>query len=105
MVLGQVLKGMSPTDEPVAGRKNEPMMPVAWTKSYRGGRVFTTTMGAATDMVNSGVRRMLVNGVFWCVGLEEAIKPDLDVSLVGKFEPREYGFNGHAKGMKPADYR
>ena len=49
LVLGQVVAGMKPTDKPVAGKKNDPMMPVAWTKTYQGeggkvGRVFTTTM-------------------------------------------------------------
>src|SRR5262245_4943208 len=29
LVLGQVLKGMKPTDEPVEGKQNDPMMPVA----------------------------------------------------------------------------
>lgn len=43
LVLGQVLEG---------GKKNDPMMPVAWTKTYSieggpTGRVFTTTMAAA----------------------------------------------------------
>ena len=30
LVLGQVLQGMKPTDAPVEGKKNDPMMPVAW---------------------------------------------------------------------------
>ena len=50
-----VLEGMQPTDEPLEGVKNNPMMPMAWTRTYQGvngtvGRVFTTTMGAATDL-------------------------------------------------------
>src|SRR2546426_3995576 len=50
LLLGAVLQGMKPSDEPVPGKPNDPMMPVAWTKTYtsaRGktGRVFTTTMG------------------------------------------------------------
>src|SRR5207237_1738159 len=54
LVLGEVLVGMKPTDKPLAGKKNEPMMPIAWTKSYaapRGktGRIFTTTMGASEE--------------------------------------------------------
>src|SRR5438128_8711478 len=31
LVLGQVLAGMKPSDPPVAGKQNEPMMPIAWT--------------------------------------------------------------------------
>jgi len=67
---GQVLAGMKPTDKPVAGRKNNPMMAMAWTKTYRStvtgkvGRVFTTTMGAATDLESEGLRRLLVNAAY-----------------------------------------
>src|SRR4051794_8880914 len=74
IVLGQVLKGMKSTDAPVEGKKNDPMMPVAWIKSYTGkqgkaARVFNTTMGAATDLETEGTRRLLVNAVYWAVGL------------------------------------
>ena len=66
LVLGQVLEGMKPTDKPVDGAKNAPMMPIAWIKTYQGaqgqaGRVFTTTMGAARDLPSEGLRRLLVN--------------------------------------------
>src|SRR3954449_3969715 len=43
LVLGQVLEGMQPADNPVAGKQNDPMMPVAWIKTG-SRRVFTTTM-------------------------------------------------------------
>ena len=33
LVLGQVLEGMKPTDKPVEGKVNDPMMPVAWVKT------------------------------------------------------------------------
>lgn len=105
LVLGQVLQGMEPSDPPVSGKKNDPMMPIAWTKSYEGGRVFCTTMGAATDLPSEGVRRMLVNATFWAVGLEEHINPDLNVEIVGEYSPTAYGFGGYKKGTKPADYQ
>ena len=108
LVLGQVLAGMTPDSEPVTGKKNEPMMPVAWTKTYaiEGGpigRVFTTTMGAATDLAAEGTRRMLVNACYWAVGLEDAIPTKSCVDLVGSFEPTPFGFNGARKGIKPGD--
>ena len=110
LVLGQVLEGMTPDAEPVTGedaKKNEPMMPVAWVKSYAieggpKGRVFTTTMGAATDLIAPGSRRMLVNACYWAVGLEDAIPAASDVGIVGSFEPTPFGFNGAKKGLKPA---
>jgi len=75
LVLGQVLVGMNPDDQPVDGKQNDPMMPVAWIKEKspekKLGRTFTTTMGSSTDLEREGTRRMLVNAAYWCVGLEE----------------------------------
>ena len=81
------------------------MMPVAWTKSYKGARIFNTTMGASTDLVAEGTRRMLVNGVYWCLGMESQIKADSSVELVGEFKPTAYGFGGFKKGVMPAAHR
>ncbi|HOQ86319.1 MAG TPA: ThuA domain-containing protein [Phycisphaerae bacterium] len=110
LVMGQVLEGMKPTDAPVAGSQNEPMMPVAWTKTYqiaegKPGRVFTTTMGAATDLESEGLRRLLVNAAYWCVGLEDKIPARANVELVGEYKPSPFGFAGHKKGVKPQDYK
>ena len=109
LVLGAVLAGMTPDSEPVDGAKNDPMMPVAWTKSYSidggpKGRSFTTTMGAATDLVAEGTRRMLVNACYWAAGLEEKIPAASNVDIVGTYEPTPFGFNGARKGLAPADY-
>ena len=108
--LGQVLKGMSPTDEPVEGKKNDPMMPVAWTKSYETkagekGRVFTTTMGASQDLTSAGTRRMLTNGCYWALGMEDKISPDSSVELVGEFKPSPFKMGGFKKGVKPVDHK
>ena len=78
---GDAMYGMRPDDGPPVAEKNNPMMPVAWTKSYRlpegrQGRVFATTMGASTDILSDGVRRMIVNGVYWALGMEERIPED-----------------------------
>ena len=108
IILGAVLAGMKPDDAPVEGKKNDPMMPVAWTKSYqvpdgKKGKVFTTTMGSASDLVSAGTRRMLVNGVYWCLDMEvpaEGTKAD----LVGEYKPTFYGFGSFKKGLKPTDY-
>jgi hypothetical protein len=108
LVLGQVLAGMNPTDPPVAGKKNDPQMPIAWIKTYQGaqgqvGRVFTTTMGAATDLASEGLRRLLVNAVYWCVGLDDQIPPHADVALVGSYQPSRFGFGGFKRGVKPSE--
>ncbi len=106
LVLGAVLEGMNPGDAPVEGALNEPMMPVAWTRTYTGtagkaARIFTTTMGSAQDLLNEPFRRLLVNAVYWAVGLESRIPARADVDLVGTYDPLPFKFGGAAKGLKP----
>ena len=113
LVLGQVLEGMTPDAKPVEGadaKKNDPMMPIAWTKTYSveggpTGRVFTTTMGAASDLAAAGTRRLLVNGCYWALGLEDQIPSASNVDLVGTFEPSPFRTNGYKPGVKPADLK
>lgn len=109
LVLGQVLVGMKADDKPLEGPKNDPMMPIAWTKTYTGtsgkpARIFTTTMGASLDLLNEGVRRLIVNATYWAVGLESKIPEKSNVAIVGKYEPTMFKFGGYTKGKKPADY-
>lgn len=110
LVLGQVVAGMKPTDPPVKGKKNEPMMPIAWVKSYTpaGGkpaRVFTSTMCCSRDLSSEGLRRLLVNASYWCLGMEEQIPSRAKVDLVGEYKPLPFRFGGHKKGVKPADLK
>jgi len=113
IILGQVINrdgefdendiffGMKPTDTKLATENNEGLkvndvlMPIAWTKSYqvsggKKGKAFTSTIGAATDMLNEGVRRLLINGIFWVMEAEVPEKANVD--LVGEFSPSAYGF-------------
>ena len=108
LLLGQVLTGIQPNDPPVAGKPNDPMLPVAWTNAYAGGvgrtsRVFTTTMGAADDFLNEAFRRLLVNAAFWAVGLESKIPPKTDVRIVGTYHPRSFLDQDYTKGVHPSD--
>jgi len=102
---GQILNGMTPDSPPAADKQQ---MPVAWVRTYtspsgKTGRVFTTTHGASEDLLNEGFRRMAVNAMLWAAGLENSIKADGDVSLVGPFQPSTFNFGGHVKGVKPAE--
>ena len=108
LILGQVLEGMQPTDPPAAGKQNDPMMPVAWVKSYTGkeghaARVFTTTMGAAQDLQNEPLRRLIVNACFWVLLMEDKIPARTNVDLVGEYQPLPFKFGGFAKGIQPSD--
>jgi hypothetical protein len=76
-------------------------MPIAWTREYKGGRIFTTTMGASQDLEAAGTRRMLVNASLWCVGLDKAIMPTLNVAIVGEYQPTPFGNDRFKKGVRP----
>ncbi|MEZ5944999.1 MAG: ThuA domain-containing protein [Planctomycetaceae bacterium] len=109
LVLGQVLSGMSSDTAPVEGKKNDPMMPVAWVKTYTGksgktSRVFCTTMGASQDLSSAGLRRLILNASLWGLELEDKITPDLSVDVVGDYDPIPFGFGKYAKGVKPSAY-
>ena len=119
LVLGQVVErdgerndndvrlGMRPTDSQLPGmvegkhgasdyNQNDPMMPVAWTKTYqlpggKKGKCFSTTMGASTDLLNEGMRRLLVNAVFW--SLDKEVPAKAEVGLVGSYNPSRFAFH------------
>lgn len=119
LLRGQVLKGMKPTDPPADYIKkrasdkqeqgvNSPMMPVAWTRELKNdagrvNKIFTTTMGAATDLQSEGTRRLVVNSVFWGLGLEVPAKANVD--YIGDYQPSMYSFKGYKKGVKPSDHK
>jgi len=121
IVLGQVvdrtadfdendpLLGMRPSDSKLPGSitkknkkgeeiemdQNDPMMPIAWTKTYQlpggqQGKSFATTAGASTDLLSEGTRRMMINAVFWCLDLDVPAKANVD--LVGVYEPTRFAF-------------
>jgi hypothetical protein len=102
---GIVLNGMDKT-APVDTTKH--LMPVVWVRerlsaSGKTARIFTTTHGASEDILNEGFRRLLVNAHLWCLGMEEAIAEDTDVSFVGPYHPSTFRFEGYRRGIRPAD--
>jgi type 1 glutamine amidotransferase len=110
IILGQVLTGMKADDKPVEGKQNNPMMPIAWTKTYTGkagkpARVFTSTIGASQDIQSEGVRRMFVNASYWALGIEDKLPAKAKVDIVGEFRPSRFAFKGFVKDRRPEDYR
>lgn len=102
---GQVLNGMTADAEP---DKTKELLPVAWVKNYavpsgKSGRAFATTHGASEDILNEGFRRMLVNAMFWAMGMEKAIKAKNNVDFVGPYKPTTFNFTGYKANVKPAD--
>jgi hypothetical protein len=108
LVWGQVLSGMHHDDPPVTGPKNEPLMPLIWTREYKGdsgkiSKIVATTAGAAVDLQNEGLRRLLVNACYWTTGLEDKIPAKADVDYVSPYNPSFFGFGKARKNVKPSD--
>ncbi len=127
LVLGEVVKrdgafdaddllyGMRPEDAtPVEGSKNDPMMPIAWTRSYMlpggvAGKCFTSTIGASTDLLNEGVRRLFANAAYWALDLNEQLpEGGANVELVGGYQPTKFEFRSgkdwRDRNLQPADF-
>lgn len=118
LMRGLVLTGMKPTDPPATHSKpratdkqpqpvNSPAMPVAWTRHFTNeagtvNKVLCTTMGAATDLQSEGLRRLIVNGVYWGLGLDVPAKANVD--YVDPYQPLFYGFRTHRRGIRAADH-
>lgn len=86
---------------------NTPAMPTIWTRLHaneqgRINRIVTSTMGSATDLEDEGLRRVLVNAVYWALNL--AVPARADVNYVDPYTPSFYGFDGFRKGLRPADF-
>ncbi len=119
LVRGLVLQSLAPDAPPATHEKtrardkqrqpvNDPAMPVVWTRLHRNAtgstnRVLASTMGSATDFEDEGLRRLVVNGVYWGLGLD--VPARADVTFVDAYQPSFYGFDGFRKGLRPADFR
>ncbi|MGK0220531.1 MAG: hypothetical protein ACI9HE_004042, partial [Planctomycetota bacterium] len=110
LLMGQPLMGREHDD--AVNTKLIPL-PVAWTTHWTGAggkpaRVFQSTMGSAKDLQSAGLRRLVFNAAYWCLGMEAKIEPDSDVAIIGTYEPLPSGFNYEKLGVKahpPAHYR
>ena len=83
-------------------------MPMVWIKTYTGedgntSRIFNTTMGHLSILESEGLRRLLVNGCYWCMEMEDAIPEKSVVDYVGEYAPLFFGFGTFKKGVRPAD--
>lgn len=110
LVNGQPLIGREPggADNP----EKEPL-PVVWfkywtTSSGEKARVLNSTMGSAKDLRNEGLRRLVVNGAYWGMGMEDQIDPNRSVDYASEYKPLDSGFNYEKLGVvpkPPAAYR
>lgn len=95
LLRGGVLEVLDPSARLVKGEKNDPMMPLAWLKSYPSpgggeGKCFATTAGAAVDFRSEDLRRMIVNASLFLTDMP--VPEKADVGPVDPFDPSFYGF-------------
>ncbi|MEX2288025.1 MAG: ThuA domain-containing protein [Planctomycetaceae bacterium] len=65
-------------------RAYPPTQPVAWTKTYKGARVFFTTLGHPQDFEQLSMRRLLINGILWSLG-KDVPKGGANADVVGSY--------------------
>jgi type 1 glutamine amidotransferase len=109
LLRGQVLQGMSPTDEPLESAKNDPMMPLVWTREtrldeQRTRRVVCSTIGASEDFESEGLRRVFINAAYWCLELEHLIPDASAVDYITKYEPSPFGHGKYRRDVRPGDH-
>ncbi|MEM6469794.1 MAG: hypothetical protein AAF802_09605 [Planctomycetota bacterium] len=112
LMRGAVTESLDPASKIIEGDINEPMQPFAWLHPYDSpkgttGLSFCTTSGASVDLLNEGLRRMVVNAVFFL--LEQPVPEEADVSFVDDYKPSFYGFireKGYFKelNLQPSEY-
>jgi type 1 glutamine amidotransferase len=48
--------------------------PVAWTRNYRGGKIFYTSLGDPSDFQNENYRQLLIGALAWTTGRDLVAK-------------------------------
>lgn len=105
----QVLNTFGPSEDKNA---DKPIVNAGWTRDHyvapsgatKEARVVYTSYGASEDLLDEDGRRFLVNASLWALGLEAEITADLDVSIVGGFQPAPYTTGAFFRaGVKPQD--
>jgi mono/diheme cytochrome c family protein/glucose/arabinose dehydrogenase len=106
LLRGEVTATLEPDSTSVV-TKNNPMQALAWTREYKNSkgntnRIFTTTMGAASDLTEINLRRLIANAIYWSLDLP--VPKKAKVFLPGIFKPSFYSFNAFQKNKKPEDF-
>jgi hypothetical protein len=110
LVMGQPLIGR---EQGGADNPEKEPLPVVWIKDWKttsgkAARVLHCTMGSGKDFENPGLRRLVVNGAYWGLGMEDKISPESSVEYVSEYKPLSSGFHYEKLGViprPPADFR
>jgi hypothetical protein len=103
LVYGQPLIGR---EQGGANNPEKEPLPVVWFKNWKTStdkeaRVLHSTMGSSKDFQSPGLRRLVINGVYWCLKMEDKIKADSSVEYVGEYQPLSHGFHHEKLGVVP----
>ncbi|MHC4995728.1 MAG: ThuA domain-containing protein [Planctomycetota bacterium] len=95
LMRGAVTETLEKDSKALDGPKNDPMMALAWTRTYtapsgKKGRAFCTTMGASVDFLSEDLRRLIVNAAYHLTGLKVPQRANVD--YVDGYDPSFYGF-------------
>ncbi len=105
----QVLDKLAPGGEPV---EEKPLVSAGWTRDFyvapsgekKDARVVYLSFGTSEDLHDEDARRSFVNACLWAGGMEDEIKPDLNVDLVGGFAPSPFTTGAlYFDGVKPSE--
>ena len=113
LLRGAVTESLDPESKPIAGPKNDPMMPLAWMREYTSpggkakGQAFCTTMGSSSDFADEDLRRLVVNAVLHMTG--QPVPEKADAAVVDPFEPTPFRAIGEkdyyrTRNLRPDDY-
>jgi type 1 glutamine amidotransferase len=110
LVMGQPLIGR---EQGGADNPEKEPLPVVWFKDWgtsKGAkaRVLHSTMGSGKDFENPGLRRLVVNGAYWALRMENEISAESSVEYASEYKPLSSGFHYEKLGVKPrpvADFR
>lgn len=105
----QVLNTFEPSDDINA---DKPIVSAGWTRNgyiapsgaRKDARIVYASFGASEDLLSDDARRFFINACLWAGNLESGIKPDLDVSIVGGFNPSPYSSGAfYYDNVKPSE--
>lgn len=111
LMRGAVTESLDPKSDNVKGNQNNPMQPLAWLHTYEApdgvkGRSLCTTAGAAVDLVDRNLRRLIVNAAYYLTGLE--VPQNANVDYIDSYDPSFYGFTNQEfwskRSLKISDF-
>ena len=114
---GQITTTLEKSSKELLTGKGAKRQACAWVREFKHengntSNIFTTTLGSSDDLTDENLRRLVVNSVYWGLGLDVPEKAKVD--YLNTYLPTFYGiksFNkkgdlrrGPVPNMKPADF-